>query len=270
VSHLEALLEIATEASRLVMDVYQRPFEVDFKGPNDPVTQADRLANEFICNKLTSLYPGVPIVAEESDPESFADFRAADCIFFVDPVDGTREFVEKNGEFVVMIGMVVGSAAVRGVVVAPAREQAFIGDTELGAFELDAQGNRSPIQTSDHTEHRGVRIVASRSHRTAKIQAVLSSLQGANVQALGSAGLKGAWVASARAEAYVAPGYAGQRWDCCAIDAIVTAAGGRFTDAWGDAIDYRAGLANDRGLLATNGHLHTAIVEQLARARALE
>ncbi|MDX2054987.1 MAG: 3'(2'),5'-bisphosphate nucleotidase CysQ [Polyangiaceae bacterium] len=264
---VEELLAIANEAALLVMEVYNRPFEVDFKGPNDPVTEADRRANQFICERLAALCPGAPIVAEESDPLSFREFRQGERIFFVDPVDGTREFVQKNGQFAVMIGMVEGTRATCGVIVAPALQQAWAGDLEHGAFEVDAQGKRKTIRTSDHTEARGIRIVASRSHRTPTVQAALDAIEGANVSALGSAGLKGTWVASGRAEAYVAPGAAGQRWDCCALDAIVTAAGGRVTDAWGDPIDYRAGLINDRGILASNGHLHGSLLEQLAKIR---
>jgi 3'(2'), 5'-bisphosphate nucleotidase len=85
---------------------------------------------------------------------------------------------------------------------------------------------------------------------------------------MGSAGLKGTLVASAQVEAYVAPGYAGKRWDACAADALVTAAGGVFTDTFGDAIDYRAAsISNDRGLLASNGHVHQALLDGLVELR---
>jgi 3'(2'), 5'-bisphosphate nucleotidase len=85
---------------------------------------------------------------------------------------------------------------------------------------------------------------------------------------MGSAGLKGTLVASAAVEAYVAPGYAGKRWDACAADALVTAAGGTFTDTFGDPIDYRASsLSNDRGLLATNGHVHAELLAAFAEMR---
>jgi 3'(2'), 5'-bisphosphate nucleotidase len=88
---------------------------------------------------------------------------------------------------------------------------------------------------------------------------------------MGSAGLKGAYVARGAAEAYVAPFYAGKRWDVCAAEALVVAAGGRVTDAYGDAIDYRAeSLSNDRGVVATNGVLHDALLERIAQIRKAE
>jgi 3'-phosphoadenosine 5'-phosphosulfate (PAPS) 3'-phosphatase len=97
---------------------------------------------------------------------------------------------------------------------------------------------------------------------------MLARLSPREVLVMGSAGLKGTLVASASVEAYVAPGYAGQRWDACAADALVTAAGGKLTDTYGDAIDYRAAsLSNDRGLIASNGHVHDALVRSFAEFR---
>ena len=106
------MLRIASEAARVIMEVYGRPFDVDYKGPQDPVTEADRRANALICERLEQEFPGVPIVAEESDESAFANFRDADRVFFVDPVDGTREFVDRNGEFAVMIGLLEGNVAI--------------------------------------------------------------------------------------------------------------------------------------------------------------
>ena len=93
-----------------------------------------------------------------------------------------------------------------------------------------------------------------------------SLIGGREVLTVGSAGLKGAEIAASRADVYVGPGTVGKRWDACAIDALITAAGGRFTDGFGQAFDYHAeNLTNDRGLVATNGHLHDAVLEQLAK-----
>src|SRR5690606_10408540 len=105
---LEQMIAIAAEAAELVASIYDKPFSVDYKGPADPVTEADRRANALICARLAAAFPGVPIVAEESPEEQWQHFRASERVFFVDPVDGTREFVARNGEFVVMIGLVEG------------------------------------------------------------------------------------------------------------------------------------------------------------------
>jgi 3'(2'), 5'-bisphosphate nucleotidase len=266
-SVLEPLLDIANEAARLVLEVYETPFSVDFKGPKDPVTAADRRANDLICRQLADVFPGVPIVAEESDPATFAGYQKRERVFFVDPLDGTAEFVGRNGEFVVMIGLLEESAARAGVIVAPAKEMAWAGLVGAGAWEIEGGARRAiGVSSVDHLS--GARVISSRSHRSPTLERALSALGGKELVSLGSAGLKGAEIATGRAEIYVATGRAGKRWDACAVDALVTAGGGRFTDSFGTAVDYRsASLENDRGLIATNGRLHDDVVVTLDRLR---
>jgi 3'(2'), 5'-bisphosphate nucleotidase len=259
---------VAREAAALILKVYATEFSVDFKAPRDPVTEADRQANELICERLATLFPGVPIVAEESEPESFADYRMAERIFFVDPLDGTREFVARNGEFVVMIGLVDGDRATAGIIHAPELGVSWVGEVGKGAHKIDAQGVRSPISVSDVPMLSEARVVGSRSHRNPALERTLETLGAHELIALGSAGLKAAAIARGVADAYVAPHYAGKRWDACASDALVTAAGGKLTNANGELFDYRAAeLDNDRGIVATNGLLHDAIIERLMAAR---
>jgi 3'(2'), 5'-bisphosphate nucleotidase len=266
-AELQLLLAIAADAAKVVMEVYAQPFTVDYKGPQDPVTLADRRANALICERLEREFPGVPIVAEESDPSTFTDFREHDRVFFVDPVDGTREFVDKNGEFAVMIGLVEGSRALASVIDAPARGDVFAGWVGQGAFRQRG-GQREPLRVSEIADMTRGRLVGSRSHRSAQLERALAKLNPLEMRVMGSAGLKGTLVAAAEVEAYIAPGYAGQRWDACAADALVTAAGGKLTDTYGDAIDYRApSLSNDRGLIASNGHVHEALVKSFAELR---
>jgi 3'(2'), 5'-bisphosphate nucleotidase len=265
---LETLIEIAAEAAVVVQAVFETPFTVDFKGPKDPVTEADRRANDLICVRLAAAFPGVPIVAEESEAESFAEFRKSQEIFFVDPVDGTNEFVERRKDFVVMIGLVQGDRATHGVMHAPALGVAWAGAVGEGATRIDATGARSPIHVSDRKQIAEARLVGSRSHRGPRLERMLGALGVGEMIPMGSAGLKGAYVARGDAEAYVAPFYAGKRWDACAAEALVVAAGGLVTDAFGEAIDYRAeSLSNDRGVVATNGVLHEALLTRIAEIR---
>lgn len=266
---LSTLVGIAAEAAELVLRIYETPFHVDYKGPEDPVTEADRAANELICQRLETAFPGTPVVAEESPPQRFAEFRKFERVFFVDPIDGTREFVQRNGEFVVMIGVLEGNQATASVIHAPATGVAWVGLLGYGAFELGADGQKTPIRVTSADKLDESRVVASRSHRTSELERVLSLLGAREVIQQGSAGLKGALVARGAADAYVAPHYAGQRWDVCPTDALVSAAGGRVTDAYGQPVDYRAqSLTNDTGVVASNGILHDALLETLARARS--
>jgi 3'(2'), 5'-bisphosphate nucleotidase len=261
---LETLLAVARSAAEVILEVYDRPFDVELKRAREPVTVADRRANALICTALAERFPGVPIVAEESDPETFRGFRSAPRVLFVDPLDGTRELIARNGEFAVMIGLLEGARAVAGVVHAPVAGMSWVGAPGTGAWRVEGGGRWVPVRVSPESDLGGARLVASRSHRSASLQRALGALGGASIRALGSAGLKGAEVAQGTADAYVDTGRGTKRWDACAIDALVTAAGGRVTDTRGAPIDYRGpDLANRRGLLVTNGLVHDAILTRL-------
>jgi 3'(2'), 5'-bisphosphate nucleotidase len=265
----ERMLQIARDASVVVNHVYHGPFRVDYKDHGDPVTAADQWANELICERLHLYYPNVHIVAEESAPANSTEYRQAERVFFVDPLDGTREFIARNGEFVIMIGLVDGDRPTIGVIHAPARGVSWVGIVGEGAWQVDKRGVESTIRVSAVDALCRAKIVVSRSHRSEALDRAEGTLGVAETIAMGSAGLKGSCVATGVAEAYVAPNYAGKRWDACAVEAIVCAAGGRFTDASGTPIDYRApSLDNDSGLVASNGLLHDLLIERLALARA--
>ncbi len=259
---LERALALAAEASAIVMRVYAADFAVEYKGKDDPVTRADKLANEHITRGLAAAFPGVPIVAEESDPAAFAGFEAQPSAFFVDPLDGTREFVAKNGQFAVMIGLAENGRATLGVVACPALARTFAGADGV-AFEL-AGGERRPLKVSRAGALEAARVVVSRARRSEATEAIVLRLGAARTDRVGSAGVKGTRVACGEAEVYVHAGVAGQRWDSCAPEAIVRAAGGAVTDATGAPIDYRApSLTNAAGILMTNGVLHAAVLARL-------
>jgi 3'(2'), 5'-bisphosphate nucleotidase len=265
---LNDLLSIAWEAGRTVSEHYRRGVAVAYKGPSDPVTQADLAANALICERLRALYPDIPIVAEESAAETYLGYRNAERIFFVDPLDGTQEFVAHNGEFVVMIGLVDGERPTLGVITAPERNRTWVGSTQLGAFEIEADGTRRKLRPSLTSDFGAARLVVSRSHQTAATRQMIDALGVAEIVKLGSAGLKGCAVAAGEADVYVGPTGAGMRWDACAIDAIVTAAGGMFSDLSGAALDYRsADLKNVGGLLASNGRLHDSVITHFDQRR---
>jgi 3'(2'), 5'-bisphosphate nucleotidase len=265
-SLLEVVLGTARRASALIMQVYAAPFDVDFKGADDPVTRADREANALICAALARDCPGVPIVAEESDPSAYAGYASAPAAWFVDPLDGTREFVAKNGEFAVMIGLAEGGRPTLGVIVCPAFGRAFVGSSGVGAYEVALDGSRAPIHVSGAKALGEARLLMSRSRGSMALEELAARLGFAEVKRCGSAGVKATRIAAGEAEVYAQPGRAGALWDACAPEALVTAAGGAVTDARGTIIDYAAGeLPNHHGFVATNAHLHPAVLDLLAR-----
>jgi 3'(2'), 5'-bisphosphate nucleotidase len=161
-----------------------------------------------------------------------------------------------------MIGAAEGGRAVLGVVVCPALGRTFMGacePAEFGALEIQPDGLTRPIRTSPLASVAEARVVISRSHQPPEARAKLASVGVRAITPVGSAGVKAALVACGEADLYVHPGRAGKRWDTCAPEAIVRAAGGRATDLEGAAIDYTSGeIPNVRGLVMSNGALHDA------------
>jgi 3'(2'),5'-bisphosphate nucleotidase len=259
---VRALLDLSARAAELVLKARDRGFEVSYKAPLDPVTTADVAANELICSELAKQFPGVPLVAEESAPESYAAYTESATAFFIDPIDGTREFVGGSSEFVVMIGFATGGRADVGVVCAPLLGQTWFGKHGVGAWSLTG-GHAVRIETSRVTNLPEATLLVS--PPASLTDPVAASLGPGKVQSVGSAGLKGARIAEGSADVYVSLGVAGKLWDACAIDALLRAAGGTLTDTKGRALDYRhARLENDHGLLATNGPLLDPVIARLA------
>lgn len=260
-----ALLDIAKEAAREILDVYERPFGVDYKGPKDPITEADRRANDLICERLARLYPGVPIVAEESPEQDWQHYRDSERVFFVDPLDGTREFVAKTDAFVVMIGLLEGARPTHGVLHAPVARRSWTGDPESGAWEVSPDGERRLLRMAKDTQLPDATVASSRSQPDSLLERAIVHLAPKAVKPIYSAGLKAAAVSAGEADVYLAPESAGFRWDSCAPEAVVTAAGGRYTDALGRALDYRAPrLENDTGIVAAAAPLHARVIESIA------
>jgi 3'(2'), 5'-bisphosphate nucleotidase len=259
---LTELVRIAQAACAVIRRHYAGEFRVDYKIGDDPVTAADREANDLICTELTRSFPGIPIVAEESDPSTFDVRRdTAEC-FFVDPLDGTREFVARNGEFAVMIGLARDGRAALGVVAAPVTERVHCGATDGGgAFEIARDGSRRPIHPSRVELPGEAHALVSRSRATDETFALLARLGVPRVDKLGSAGLKAAAVACGEADAWLQPSAGGKLWDTCGPEAIAVGAGAVFGSARGKPIDYRAGpLELDGVLVAATRSLFDRLV----------
>jgi len=262
---LERALSVSRAAARGIAKVYAGEFDVEYKGKDDPVTVADRDANTLICAELAKAYPGVPIVAEESEPETYAGYTNAAEAWFVDPLDGTREFVARNGEFAVMVGLAENGRATVGVLVEPATGRTFVGAEGVGAFEVAEDGSRRAIHVRATATLAEAEVLVSRSHRGPQLEAQAQKLGVRALTPKGGAGVKASRVACGETDIYFQPGRAGKLWDACAPDVIVRAAGGVFSDENGDAIDYRGALENQRGLVAANAALHRAIMAARTR-----
>jgi 3'(2'), 5'-bisphosphate nucleotidase len=251
---LEQLRTIAREASALVMRVYATDFTVDYKTADDPVTRADREANALICERLATSFPDAGICAEESAPTSdeLAALTRRERVFFVDPVDGTREFANKSGEFCVMIGLTVDGVPCMGVVAIPTENKLIWGSLEGGTFCEPLDGGRGPTRLVIAAPRPALRAVISRSHPSPRTEAILERLEVAERIQCGSVGVKAARVIEGTADLYVHPSNGAKLWDACAPDALIRSAGGVMTNIDGEAIDYRGRLPVERGLIATS------------------
>lgn len=260
---LLAMKRAAREAATLIMGIYAADFTVEWKGKNDPVTRADREANELIVTALSNQFPSYGILAEESAPTTAAEMQQAqrhERIFCIDPIDGTREFVDRNGEFCVMIGLVNASAASAGVIAVPVSNQLFYGSVAHGTFVEPLDGGGPAVRLSLSAASGELRALVSRSHTSQRTARLLDALGIQERLRCGSVGVKATRILEGQAELYVHPSSGCKLWDACAPDALLQGAGGVLTDLHGAAIDYRGDLAIDSGLIACHRSLHARVV----------
>jgi 3'(2'), 5'-bisphosphate nucleotidase len=220
---LDQLIPLVREAGRVIMDIYATDFDVTLKGDASPVTQADQRAEEVILAGLARIAPAIPVVAEESVAAGKVP-EVGEYFFLVDPLDGTKEFISRNGEFTVNIALIERGRPVLGLVYAPAIGRLFGGLVGLGAWVEDAQGRRPIAARAVPAE--GLTVVASRSHGDeAALDAFLAGRTVASRTNAGSS-LKLCLVAAGEADLYPRLGRT-MEWDIAAGDAVLRAAGGK-------------------------------------------
>src|SRR5581483_4565438 len=144
---IDALLKIAADATAIILEKYEGELSVEWKGVNDPVTALDKEVNAFVVGAIEKAFPGIPVIAEESDPASWAA-RRGPVAFFVDPIDGTRDLIERTGDFCVMLGLVEDNRPTKGVIAWPTKRRTFFGEKGKGAFEIARDGSRKPIRVA--------------------------------------------------------------------------------------------------------------------------
>lgn len=271
---LRELVRIARAASDIVLSVYATPFEVEMKSPGDPVTEADKRANDLLCREIAASFPGECIVAEEDAPCTKDEMRARtsrDRVFFVDPLDGTREFADRCPEFSVMIGLAERGRATLGALVMPTTGEALFGDARHpGTAILESKdGSRTPLRVTDLADSSRGRLVVSRSRRPAFVASMSARLRLAEITPCGSVGVKIARVALAQADLYVHGGGGIKSWDLCGPEAVLWAAGGRASTLDGQPVDYSGDVVHQKGFVGTNGMLHDQVVEAIREVGGL-
>ena len=218
---------LAIEAGAEILKIYNTDFDVDIKADDSPLTQADLASHRAIVAGLKALTPDIPILSEESAAIPFETRQTWTRYWLVDPLDGTKEFVKRNGEFTVNIALIENGQPVLGVVHVPVTGKTYSGQRGEGASLMNAAGDRSSI-TVRQPAARPLAVVGSRSHAGEKLQAYIAALGEHEMVPMGSS-LKICLVAEGKADLYPRLGLTSE-WDTAAAHAVVLAAGGSLTD----------------------------------------
>lgn len=231
---VDVMRRLALEAGDRIMEIYESPdFAVRAKGDSSPVTEADEAADALISAGLRAAFPDVPLITEE---QAASHSLTAQTFLIVDPLDGTKEFIQRRGDFTVNIAYVQDGVPMRGVVYAPAKGRLFytLADgravEEVGPFAKDAPGPQNPIRVSQ-PDNAALMVVASKSHRDAATDAYIGKYAVRDMTSAGSS-LKFCLVATGEADLYPRLGRT-MEWDTAAGDAVLRGAGGqvvRFDD----------------------------------------
>jgi len=229
-------VKIAERAGEEILHVYNTGFEVTHKDDASPLTQADIAAHQIISQGLSTLEPVMPILSEESSPPDYSVRSTWPRYWLVDPLDGTREFVKRNGEFTVNIALIEGHEAILGVVHAPVGGETWYGSRNNGAWIK--KGNEHPrrIQARSPQPDAAYIIIRSRSHPSDRLQAYLDKLGPHETLSLGSS-LKTCLIAEGKADFYPRLGPTSE-WDTAAAHCVLREAGGDITDTNMNPLQY--------------------------------
>lgn len=263
---LSIALELAREAGAAILDLYEGPLEIQQKtGADDrePVTQADRLANEIIVQRLRREFPADGILAEESIDTSHRLDKSR--VWMIDPLDGTTGFIEGNGDFAVQIGLAEEGQCVLGVVYQPLTGVLYRAVRGAGTWIERPGFEPERAIVSNHSELSTMRLAASRSHRSPRMDQVVQAFGLEQEVRRGSVGIKVGLIVEQQCDLYVHLSPRTKQWDTCAPEIILREAGGRLTDLFGRPLAYnKAEVQNRNGIVASNAVAHDKIIESLS------
>ncbi len=232
---IKPVVILTRSAGQAILEVYATDFDVQSKTDDSPLTKADLAAHRRILDGLRALEPKLPIISEESGLPPFEDRSAWPRHWLVDPLDGTKEFVNRNGEFTVNVALIEHGRPVLGVVHVPVQNKTYVGCEGFGAELWDGDEPPQAIRVARES-HEPVRVVGSRSHRGKSLDRFLASLGDCEMVPMGSS-LKFCVVAEGKADVYPRLGPTSE-WDTAAAQAVVEQAGGKVLELNGNPLLY--------------------------------
>ena len=263
---LSVALTVAREAGAAILEFYEKPLEIEQKesfSNSEPVTQADRVANELIVTTLRREFPADGILAEESIDTSHRLDKHR--VWMIDPLDGTTGFIEGNGDFAVQIGLAEDGKAVFGVVYQPLTGVLYRALRGQGTWIERPEFMPERAAVSAQSELQMMRLAASRSHRSPRMDKVVKTFRVKEEVRRGSVGIKIGLIVEQQCDLYVHLSPRTKQWDTCAPEIILHEAGGKLTDLFGQPLRYNElELQNRNGVIASNGTSHQKIVAALA------
>jgi 3'(2'), 5'-bisphosphate nucleotidase len=261
---LGAAISLARAAGAAALEHYGGPLSIVHKSVNDdPVTQADHAANDVIVAGLQRQFPADGLLSEET--LDTVRRLSISRVWMIDPLDGTKGFIDGNGDFAVQIGLVEEGAPVLGVVYQPVPDVLHYAARDAGAWVVRPESEPERLGVSSETEFRRMRLAASRDHHSPRMSAVMRTLGLREEIRRGSVGIKTGLIAERQCDLYIHLSPRTKHWDTCAPEAILTEAGGRLTDLWGEPLRYNTeDVQNRNGIVAANSAAHPYIIARLA------
>ncbi len=260
IPELDIAIKAAKEAGNAILEIYQRNFQVSKKKDDSPITEADLKSNEIIKEILSQTEHTI-LSEEDKDDQSRL---SKDTIWIVDPLDGTSDFIDKTGEFTVMIALIKNKKPILGVISWPTEKIFFVAQKGSGAFRY-SNGEWEKISVTALAELSKCRAIGSRHHLLDKDKSFIKKLGIEDFTSIGSS-LKVGKISSGEAEAYITTTNKMKEWDTAASYCIISEAGGKMTDMLGNDITYNnKKVFHQNGILVTNGLIHDKIVEEFKK-----
>jgi 3'(2'), 5'-bisphosphate nucleotidase len=232
---IDELIAISKEAGEAILEVYNSDFDYEIKKDSSPLTKADNISHKIISKKLKELTPEIPILSEEDSDIPFGIRSKWQKYWLVDPLDGTKEFIKRNGEFTVNIALIENNSPILGIIYIPISCETFYGSKNNGSYYFQNNNQAKRINISDSIS-KTIRVISSRSHPNKKVNSFLEGIQNYKIITKGSS-LKFCFIASGKADIYPRFGPTSE-WDTAAGDAIVRYSGGHVLNLKGEPLSY--------------------------------
>ncbi|MBC8517213.1 MAG: 3'(2'),5'-bisphosphate nucleotidase CysQ [Nitrosopumilus sp.] len=260
IPELDIAIKAANEAGRAILEIYQGDYETSTKNDDSPITDADLKSNEIIKKILSQTEHQI---LSEEDKDDLSRL-SKETIWIVDPLDGTSDFIDKTGEFTVMISLIKNKKPILGVIGWPTEKTLFVAQKGSGAFRFSNE-EWSKISVTKVSEIPKCRTVGSRHHLSDREKLFIKKLGIEDFTSIGSS-LKVGKISSGEAEAYITTTNKMKEWDSAASYCIILEAGGKMTDMSGNDLTYNnEDVYHQNGILVTNGLVHNKIVEEFKK-----